>query len=434
MQTPRLDSAAYDRRQLQRHVIRTAASMAPVCVAVFGAGDAAAAYGPFLHGEGIYSLGFGGVGVVAAQDTYALAANPALAPSLGSRFDIGVDWAQVFPKTHFRGNLLGADHTSSSRFRHVVIPQGGFSQTLNEQFTIGVTGFAAGFGTDYKDSPFQRFGGPERAGAAISLAGISNVLAWQPVDDHALAIGVNLSYQIAELQGLQPFRLLSEDPEHVTDNGKDGALGAGFSLGWNAHLTPWLEAGAAYRSKTWAQRFKKYAGVFPEQGRLEFPARYGAAVALRPWPTWTLALETQRVLFASEKATGNGIEQLQQGEQLGADDGPGFGWRNQTVYKLGIAWDCTPLFSLRGGYSRGTDILPARQTLIASLAPATIAEHYTFGLSYEFRSGWQVDSYIAYAPRRTERGDGSVPIYVGGGEADVQNGQQDFGLSVGRQF
>ena len=421
---------------LRRHVQfggrLIAVGVAPLCVTVLAPQDAQAFNGPFLHGDGISAQGFGGIGIVAAADSYALAANPANAATLTPRFDLGINWEQVFSHSEFRGNLLGPDQGFSSRFRDVIVPQGGVTTRLSDSLSVGVAGFAAGFGTDYKQSPLQRFGGDERAGITVMQAGLTHVLAWQPQDAQAFGIALNLSYQLAEVEGVAPLKVLSADPQHVTDQGADGAFGIGFSLGWHAYLTPWLEAGVAYRSKTWAERFKDYAGLLPDHGRLELPARYGAAVALRPWSDWTFAVEVQRALFAEEAATGNRLAQLYEGERLGDDEGPGFGWRNQTVVKFGVAWQVTPSLDLRAGYSHGTQVVRTSETLISMLAPAPIQEHYTLGVGYESRSGWLLNSYIGYAPRVWVYGEDSIPLLLGGGEANVRNGSHMIGVSVGR--
>lgn len=372
----------------------------------------------------------GGISYVAAEDSFPLAANPALAQSLSRRIDFGLDSYKASVKSTIHGNLLGPDEEYRSSAKYFFIPQFGFSNELSETVSFGSTGFVAGFGTDYKRSPYQRFGSTGRTSVTLGQAGITTALAWRLLDDQSVGAAVNLGYQQLRVRGLGPFRLFSEDPDHVTDQGKDGTPTIGFTIGWHAYVTSRLEAGAAYTSKNWAQRFSEYAGMLPEHGLLELPARYGAALAFRPFRHWTVAAEYTRLLLSNSKALGNGSEQLLT-RRLGSEDGPGFGWSDQDIYKLGVMWKYSNALDLRAGFNYGTQIISSNNTLIDILGAVTVQRHYTLGATYTTRSGWEISSYLAHAPNVRVRGDGSIPLYLGGGEADVQSEQWMVGFSIG---
>ena len=55
-----------------------------------------------------------------------------------------------------------------------------------------------------------------------------------------------------------------------------------------------------------------------------------------------------RINYGDIPAVGNPIDCLFTGCQLGGPDGAGFGWRNTTVYKLGISYAWSPQLTLRG--------------------------------------------------------------------------------------
>lgn len=44
----------------------------------------------------------------------------------------------------------------------------------------------------------------------------------------------------------------------------------------------------------------------------------------------------------------------------GDSDGPGFGWRDQTVYRVGVAYDATRDLTLRVGYNDANQLLDSR--------------------------------------------------------------------------
>lgn len=208
----------------------------------------------------------------------------------------------------------------------------------------------------------------------------------------------------------------------------------GYTLGWHARFSPQFTAGAAYRSKTWTGRHKEYEGLLPESGRLELPAYYGLALAYMPHAAWTLGLEYQRYEHASEKAFGNPISRLFEGNPLGSKNGPGFGHNDQNVYKFGAAWQATPTLKLRAGYIRASQIIQPSETLLDILGPVTATTHVTGGFTYD-RRGWELSGYGFHSADQEVQGQNSIPeVPLGGGEVNISFEGYGFGFSVGRKF
>ncbi|HKY92138.1 MAG TPA: outer membrane protein transport protein [Nevskiaceae bacterium] len=392
-------------------------------------------YGAYTHGYGIKSLGMAGIGAVLAEDTFTLSINPANAVALGTRVDVGLDLEMPDAEASIRGNLIGPDETSESRARLFPVPQAGAAFPLGETLAMGFTGFFAGLGSDYTESPFTRFGGPERTTLALAQAGLSSAIAWSPRPDQALGVSLNLSYQAIEVKGVDAFEAYSSDPEHFTDQGLDPCLGFGFTLGWRGRLTERLAGAVSFRSKSWTQRSSEYAGLLPDRGTLDLPAMMQGGLSWMPHPRLTIAAEYQRVLYAEQRATGNpGIDAIREGRRLGEKDGPGFGWHNQDIGKIGFAWKATPVLHLRGGYSHGSQQMPREETLLGTLAPTFARDHFTVGATIAVSGGWEASGYVGYSPKRTIRGENSIPLIAGGGEADMTNEQMFAGFSFGRKF
>ena len=397
-------------------------------------GDASAGLGIYTHGNGISSLGMAGLGFVVTDDSYTLSSNPAGAVAMGKRLDIGLDYESPHPKARIRDNARGPDETYTSRSRTFLIPQIGVVMPVSERASIGATAFFAGLGTDYRRSPYERFGGDPRITLGIAQVGASGALGYLVAPRQSLGIALNLSYQELAVKGADVFALISEDRTHFSNQGRDGALGVGFTLGWLGELTPQLLGALSYRSKTWAQRFDEYAGLLPEQGRFDFPAIAGGGLSWEFMPGWTSAFEFQRVFYSSESAIGNPFGRILGGEKLGSDEGPGFGWTNQNVYRFGLMHRMSERLILRGGYIYSTKNIPASQTLFGALAPTFAQRHYTLGATLRLSSRWEVSGYLAHAPRDVLRGRDSIPPIVGGGEVDLEAPQYFAGFSFGFTF
>lgn len=397
---------------------------------------AQATLGVFEHGNGIKSLGMGGVGYSFAEETTVLGANPAHALALGNRYDIGVDLFTADAEARFEGNALGPDEGYHSDGKeHYYIPQGGFSRALSDKLALGVTVLSAGLGPDYDGSPYQRFGGARRTSLGLASSGIVTALAYRVAPAHVLGFSLNTGYQVLALKGLEfvATPTASVAPDKVTNQGKDGAFTLGFTLGWHAKLTSWLSAGLAYRSKNWTQKHEEYAGLVAQGGKLELPAIYGGGVTITPAANWTIALEAQRYNYRDERAFSNGLDKLSEGKLLGSNDGPGFGFDDQNAYKLGVAWQATPKLMLRGGYLYATELLDANDTLFGFLGCLTTTNQYSIGATYQF-STWELSGYAYNDPKKTQYGRNSIPEAFGGGEASISDEVYGVGFSFGRRF
>ena len=396
---------------------------------------ASATYGPFEHGYGIKSMGAGGVGFAHAEDGSTLNANPATAALLGHRLDAGLNWVTVLPGGRLLGNAAGPDDTfKSDGQRHFPIPQGAYVRPLTERVTVGVTMFAAGLGSDYKRNPYARFGGDPRGGLGLNQAGVSGVIAFRPHPDHALGFSLNLGYRELEIEGIQPFASLSENPGKFTNQGRDGGFGGSVTVGWVGDLGGGLSVGAAYRSRTWIERLDDYAGVLPNQGQLDLPAIWGGGLAYRFTPDVTVSVDVQHVEYEQVAAFGNPLSRLDEGKPLGSDDGPGFGWDDQTIYKIGVVWKPRERLTLRAGYSESTVIVQPSDTLFSLLAQVTGKRHVTVGFTQELRGGWEFSGYYAHMGRNEVAGENSIPAALGGGEANVFIRSYSGGFSLGRRF
>lgn len=403
--------------------------------------QAGATLGVFEHGSGIKSLGEGGISYTAGEESTVITANPALAAGLGERFDVGMDELTPDARASISGNSLGPDQAYDSDAHHFYpIPQGGVTMPLAPLWAAGATLYAGGLGPDYSQSPYARFASPANAAASqsasltLKISGLCLALAHELLPGQSLGAAVNVQHEGMNVKGLSSFAAFSESPGNVSDIGEHGAWGGSLSFGWNGSITPWMTAGASYRSKSWSQRISAYRGLLPDQGLLELPAIYGGAVAFKPLPRLQIALEFERSEYGARHAFGNSVDLLYQGQLLGSSDGPGFGWTNQNAYKLGLSWQAIPRLVLRAGYVYSPANFPPSQTLFNAMAPATLKDHYTAGGTWSLRRGYELSGYLGLAGRNKVGGQGSIPASLGGGEVTVSNELYMIGLSLGRRF
>lgn len=407
-----------------------------LAIAAFVPAPARATLGIFEHGNGIQSMSMGGVSYSIAFETTTLSANPAHALALGNRFDIGLDTFFAEGISTFSGNDAGPDDTWRSDGRsYFFIPQGGYSRRLSDRLGVGITVLNAGLGGDYTDSPYRRFGAGPRVSLGLASTSVVAAVAYRIWPHHTVGFSLNTGYQVLDAKGFEFLanEQASVSPDHVTNQGKDGVFTGGMSIGWHTELTPWMDVGAAYRSRNWTQRHRDYRGLVAEGGKLELPAIFGAGVTVRPFAGWTIALEAQRFDYREQRAFGNGIGELAKGHRLGSGQGPGFGFNDQAAYKVGVSWQVLPSLVIRAGFVHATQIVNQQETLFGVLSGVTGTNQASAGATWT-RGAWEFSWMGFNQPYSKVRGRSSIPDALGGGESDIANRVYGAGFSIGRRF
>jgi long-chain fatty acid transport protein len=69
-----------------------------------------------------------------------------------------------------------------------------------------------------------------------------------------------------------------------------------------------------------------------------------------------------------------------------------------TIYKIGAQWSSGNDFTWRAGYSHGDQPIPENEVMFNILAPATIEDHLTLGMTRALPSGneWSVSFMYAF--------------------------------------
>lgn len=90
----------------------------------------------------------------------------------------------------------------------------------------------------------------------------------------------------------------------------------------------------------------------------------------------SVAVDYQRINYSGVPSIGNPSTNR---AQLGSANGPGFGWKDVGVFKLGVQWQATPKLALRAGYNKSQNPIEGRDVTFNILAPGVITSHVTLG-------------------------------------------------------
>lgn len=413
------------------------------------AGPALATNGYFAHGYGLKAKGMGGVATALAQDSMGGATNPAGMVFAGARMDIGLDVFMPDRDAERSGAgfpTLNGKVTSDSKTFYV--PEAGYNNMLSNNLSLGVTVYGnGGLNTTYPQGNFNCGGGPANMlcgsgtlGVDLSQLIIAPTVAYKIGAQHSVGVSLLLGYQRFEAVGLQAFDNapgfppFTGAPGYVTNNGYDSSTGVGLRVGWQGRFTDWLTVGAAYASKMNMSSFDRYKGLFAGGGDFDIPSHYNLGVALMPAPGWTLALDVGRINYSDVPSVNNPSSAQ---APLGAANGPGFGWQDIDVVKLGVSWQVNDAWTLRMGYNKGDNPIGSADVTFNILAPGVMKQHYTLGFTYAVSKTSEITAAFMTAPRQTVTGPSLFNAVLGagaGGNETIGMKQSSFGLAWGVKF
>ncbi|MFO8152270.1 OmpP1/FadL family transporter [Thioalkalivibrio sp.] len=388
-------------------------------------GTAHATNGFFSHGYGTQTKGMGGVGMAISHDSYAPGTNPAGIAGMETRFDgslayfrperfyeAGEPQFQPPPPNGFPLKPGRVDSNSESFF----IPSLGYVRQIDADRSWGVTLLAnGGLNTDYPafDNPdFCPPQSPQQGTFCFGEAGVNlEQLALIPTyaqrfADGRVSVGVSpiISFQRFRAKGLQAFSGFSADPENLTNASTDSDFGFGGQIGFQAQLADHVRVGANYRSKIRGSTFDDFSGLFAENGDLDIPETWGLGIAVDVTPRITVAADYQRINYSDVPAVNNPFSNLFDGNLLGEPNGPGFGWEDIDIFKIGAEFAGDNGWTWRAGYNRGENPIPRSEVLFNILAPGVMEDHFTVGFSKAIDSRSAIHLAAMYAPSASVTG------------------------------
>lgn len=356
--------------------------------------------GYFQIGYGSESRSAAGAAAAATRDAFGGASNPATTVWVGNRLDgaIALTGGQT---TYLReaglpGPLSGLlDTRSESRGKWELLGDLAYNYQLRPDLALSVVGYSNGAGaflpadTTLCPTPL---GAPVPVVAANALCGSGKLgsslkqFTIAPTVSHKLSDSVSiggsllLTGQQYKAEGHQAFSPQSANPAALTNTGRDYAYGVGIRVGGYWRVSSMFSAGASWSPKTRMSKLEKYEGLLPDGGRLDIPENFLAGVQISPTEALSILLDYQRINYADAAAFGN---RPFNGTALrGAAGGPGLGWKNMDIYKLGVRYAVTPQFRLSAGVSTNTRAFDEQDSSDNITTPSTFRSHYTLGLGY----------------------------------------------------
>lgn len=366
---------------------------------------AMASVGIFLIGYGAKSRGMGGVGIALHEDSLASAINPAGISFVEDRVDGGI---LVFNPKRNVACCLAPDGINSDK-AWFFLPNVGITHKLDDKYTLGLSMVGYAGGRTYYDQNLFDAADTGPLGANLEIGLFSASLAYKVDANQSVAASLLLAGARFVADGLGPFKNFSKFPNEVTNNNHDWAMGGGLRLGWQGHyMDDTLSFGAVYQTKIFMTEFDDYRGLFPDAGTLELPATFSLGSAFKPTPELTIAFDWVHVFYESVRALGNRslpITTLANDPNLmGQKGGPGFGWENQDVFKIGLQYDLNPEWTIRGGVAYGKNPIKkgGGEFEFNVLAPVVTELHLTAGGTYKYGAKHEISFAIMHAFNNSE--------------------------------
>jgi long-chain fatty acid transport protein len=409
--------------------------------------------GMFMIGYGAKSVAMGGAAIANPQDSLAGAVNPAAVGVVGNQFELGTELFRPTAKATLGDLEQDSVATHNDSLNFFIIPHIGYSKILGPDLTFGFSFVGAGGGgSRYEKNLYNNVTNPgspdvnKPVGISLDIAQMNPTVAFRFHDKHYIGGTLVLSFQKFRAIGLDYFANFTQtglSTTTLTDNGNDYAYGAGLRLGYlGKFMDDRLMLGAVATSKIYMTKFDKYSDLFAEQGDLDTPANLGVGLGFKLTPKLTTAFDITYTMYEDVAAIGNApphtganghpIYPVSQEENaLGKDGGMGFGWHNQTVFKLGFAYDLSDTVVLRTGWNYGKSPIPSDNgaLLFNIVAPATTQHHFTMGATYRSDPKTEWNFMYMYAFGYYQTG----PTYLGD-SATIGMRQNSLGLTYGLKF
>ncbi|MHB8717063.1 MAG: OmpP1/FadL family transporter, partial [Sulfuricaulis sp.] len=203
----------------------------------------------------------------------------------------------------------------------------------------------------------------------------------------------------------------------MTNNGFDSTTGLGVRLGALYDINQDVSVGLAYQSKIKGQ-FDKYKGLFAGQGEFDIPSTYTAGIAWKVSPVVQVAFDYEKIKYTDSSSVSNPIQNFTvNGKLFGTDAGPGFGWKDINVYKLGVQYVANDDWTLRAGLNHGDNPIPSDQTAVNILAPGIVTDHLNLGFTKTLDKSSDINFAFFHAFKKTE--SGTIPTAFGKGTSQI---------------
>lgn len=412
-------------------LIRTSTSLlALAATGLFAfSGAASATEGYSQNGFGARNKALAGAGVADTRDATGGSLNPAGLVHVGDEFAFSV--SAFSPRRSFTGSgapgftPMGEVESDRDYFfmPNLAYNTRAFANPLFDVLNFTMIG-NGGMNTSYPAVFNPACGGAGMGvfcGAAFGGEGASGVNLMQMIMSVAMAkqIAPGISIGVAPMFALQGFQArgieafggASLDPANLSGSRNDWSIGGGVRAGIEISPMSNVRIGVSGTSPVWMQKHEDYRGLFANQGEFDIPPSIQAGIAVDVSPQLTFMLDWRYIWFSWGDSVGNPSTNIllcgpgaAAVNCLGGSNGPGFGWDDINVIKVGMEYRANEKLTLRAGYAWNENPVNSRDVMFNILAPAVTQHHITGGFEYSLGNGYSLEMAGMFAPKGSVSG------------------------------
>jgi long-chain fatty acid transport protein len=430
--------------------MRTRTALKPVAIALalaFTSTGALATDGYFAEGYGMKARSMGGASFATALDAFGGANNPASLAFVGNQLDAGLYFFMPDRSAERTGAMAPINGSADSDEGTFYVPEFAINWMWRPDVALGLAVYGnGGMNTTYPGGQINCGAGPANLlcgagelGVDLMQLIIAPSIAWKFAPNQSVGFTPMFAYQRFEAYGLQafdnapgfpPFTMY---PGYVTNKGHDSSSGFGFRIGYQGKFDQ-FRVGAVYTSKMSMGEFDAYKGLYAEQGAFDIPSHWGVGFAWEPDSKWLVAFDWERINYTDVNSVSNPSTNQ---APLGASSGPGFGWQDIDVFRLGVQYRIDPTWTVRAGYNRSDNPIQSRDVTFNILAPGVVQDHITIGFSYAIDKNSEISAMYGHAFDNEVTGPSLFNAVMGpgvGGNEKIRMSQDVIGVAFSMKF
>ncbi|HZD90458.1 MAG TPA: outer membrane protein transport protein [Pseudolabrys sp.] len=420
-----------------------AAKITTCVIAVWLAGSAAqATEGYFQYGYGARQSGLGGAGVADSRDAMALSLNPAGLVDVDRQLQAGMSFFLPYRSYSASGTAFVAPGSYDSGDNFFPVPNLAYSNPIDGNSAWGIAVFGnGGMNTNWPNMTNTSPGCGGGVGVFCDgsklhvdlMQAFVSVAYARRFGDISVGIAPVGAIQRIRVQGLGAFAGVSSDPANLSSGDYDYSYGGGARLGVEWKVMPNVRLGVSGQTPIWMTKFHKYAGLFADAGNFDIPANITAGVAWDIDPAVTVMFDYKHIFYGSVASIANPMSSP---GLLGQANGPGFGWSDIDIFKIGAEWRATPQWTLRIGYAHNTNPISPADVTFNILAPGVVTDHFTGGFAYKATSNSELEFAAAYAPSNHVSGleKTGAPPFTTTPVSDIDISMHQFQFTLGYTY
>ncbi len=429
---------------LMRAAVRATKITACLTAAWLAGSAAQATEGYFQYGYGARQSGLAGAGVADSRDAMALSLNPAGLVDVNRQLQIGMAVFLPYRSYNATGTGFVAPGSYDSGDNIFPVPNLAYSSPIDADSAWGLAVFGnGGMNTNWPNMTNTSAGcgggvGVFCDGSKLHVDLMQAFVALGYAHRFgAFSFGVSpvAAIQRIRVQGLGAFAGVSSDASNLTSGDYSYSYGGGARLGVQWKVMPNVRLGFSGQTPIWMTKFHKYSGLFAEGGSFDIPANLTAGVAWDVMPDFTVMFDYKHIFYGAVASIANPMSSP---GLLGQSNGPGFGWHDIDIFKIGAEWRATPQWTFRAGYAHNTNPITAPDVTFNILAPGVVTDHFTGGVAYKPTPNSTFEFAAAYAPSHTVSGPektGAPPFTeTAGSNIELEMHQYQFTLGYTYEF